>query len=924
MEQERTARPKGNYSTYRRFAYYLKDPVIPSQILWQAKFPIEWDRELSSLAQYISQKDKNWYLPYRSLAKVLLLTIPSGVTPGFDSLWINKTSFRAFITAGDTPPETEPIATIVRGWANFEIGQLSKFGDTTYAEIHSRLNSILSGMSPSQLSFQNLKIDLPLAPDGPGVLAENEGYYYKALPAWIVKQLQNIEFEIGDSSFRMVRAQRLNGNGLELVSWPPQPFGKGYLSLVLSFDVQTLPGRANHPIIYPKLFVRKWVHKSLLNNNISILPSNQSTTVMVRTDVPWLPDLAIDSQALATTGIQSQRNVAGVYMPAWDDNLPDLLKAIGATPLISAKEFAEAPTRFHASPEMSCVLNNRIIGWLGKSPIGNGLFPGDLMILHEQVDVYLRQLGLSRVPDQNLEKLSLARTNRSKRAVSSDAVWQSLKVALGARKKVRFEVFYQSRQTAEGIWAEFVDTFGITPADGLDPFDLTGITVQTRDNISVTFRAVLNDYLSVDIGDGKDLQNAQAKLINRIKTEQSEIPPDSVCLSIIELRNYYKSKKRSEQRRDAKRTLRFAFAQTGRLTQFMEPEDTSGNFEEKQKAEKNIKIKSHAATLDARRQLGFMGNDLSEMLDEAGLKPGMQLIGLHLEVENVSTRSKRLKEKAVFFPSAVKVTIGQQQILATTPDAQGRSNNIVWEPYYQSGLRLGSYSGNQLHMGIGNRSDGGPVLEQFIDQLIQMEKDQPTVFFVPANEWRNYWKWLQDKIITFDQMKLNNCSYLPYSHSLMGGNTRTIDNIRVIRYRFREVPSYLTLDQAKELGNQAGYGHGICKIGERIYYSIAQKPDSYQPSYSWSRFSSSASGGYSKNARMSTLIEVVPAFLQAGDNSDVFARAFHLLRAAASHWTNGFTNHPLPSHLAKNLTEDYISMRSTVKMEDVDETEDDE
>ena len=33
MEQKHTPRPKGNYSTYRRFAYYLKDPVMPSQSL---------------------------------------------------------------------------------------------------------------------------------------------------------------------------------------------------------------------------------------------------------------------------------------------------------------------------------------------------------------------------------------------------------------------------------------------------------------------------------------------------------------------------------------------------------------------------------------------------------------------------------------------------------------------------------------------------------------------------------------------------------------------------------------------------------------------------------------------------------------------------------------------------------------------------
>jgi len=912
MEGKTAVRPRGNYSTYRRFAYHLIEGDMPSQVLWQAKFPLEWETELNLLAQYISSKDKPWYLPYLSLAKVLLLTIPSGITPGFD--WINRVTPRAFITAGDTPPDAAPVTTIVRGWANFEIGRLASLSSSFSPEIRSRLNNLLNGMSPSDLKFQNLKIDLPLDPNGPGVSAENESYFYKALPAWIVKQFQEKVFYVGDMPFKMIRSQRPGGKGLELVSWPPQSFGKGYLSLVLTFDVQTIPGRTTHPIIYPKLHIRRWVHKPLLTKTASILPSNQSTTVMVRTDVPWLPNLVVDKQALAATGILSQRNPDGLYLPAWDDNLPDLLKFIGARPLISPEEFAESPDRFNASPEMSCVLNNKIIGWLGKSPIGDGLFPGDLMILHEQVDAELRHLGLARVPDQSLEKLSLARTNRNrnKNIVAWEEIWDSVKVALSSKRNILFEVFYQSRQTAEAIWAEFVDAFGISNAENINPFEPDGITIQSRDGYSVAFRAILNDYLSVEIGGGQTLQSARAELVKRFKAEQSEIPLDTVGMAVVELKNYYSSKKRSEQMRDAKQTLRFAFAQTGRLTQFFIPEDTGGNEEEKKKAESLIKTKSHAAVLDIRRQLGYMGNDLSEMLEEAGLKPGIQLIGLHLEVENVSLRSKKLKEEAVFFPSAVKLTIGQKQILAATPDAKGDSHDLSWEPYFQTGLRLGTYSGHQLHMGLSNRTDGGPVLERFIEKIIELEKDKPTLIFIPSNGWRAHWNWLQDKLINFDRMKLNNSIYLPASHSLVGGNTRKIENIRVIRYRFGEVPAYLTLDQTKDPENQAGYGHGVCKISDRIYYSIAQKPDSYQASYNWSRFSETASGGYKHNARMSALIEVVPAFLQPGDDPDVYAKAFHLLRAAASHWTNGFTSHPLPSHLAKNLTEDYVSMRSSV------------
>jgi hypothetical protein len=917
MDQKPAPRPHGKYTTFRRFAYTERGDVFPSQTLWQAVFPATWESELDALRNYISQNDRSWHLPYRSLGKVLLLTIPSGVTPGFDSMRSNNQYFRAFITAGEIPPEIEAMTIMIRGWANFEIGGLTKFGSVSYAEIHSRLNELLNKMSPSDLKFESLKVELPLDPSGVGVASENAPYYFLALPAWAAKQLDGKEFEIKDRNFRMIRAQRPDGRGIELVSWPPEPIGKGYLSLVLSFDVQTLPGKANHPMLYPKLHVRRWVHRSLYGKNrSSLLPATQSTTVMVRTTVPWLPNMAVDAQALASTGIQSQRKENGIYAPAWDDNLPALLNTIGATPLPTAEEFADSPTRFYETPEMSCMLNSKILSQIG-SPIGSGLFPGDLMSLTEQVDAYLQSLGLARVADDDLDKISLARTNRNKKPISSDNIWQSLKIALGRQKRIRFEIFYQSIQTAQEIWLEFLDKFCVESAEGLDPFTPGGIEVKNADGISIFFRVVLNEYLSVETREEEDLSTAQLELINRVKAEQGEMASEEIGLSIIELTNYYNLKKRHDQSKDAKRTLRYAFAQIGRLTHFIEPVDTSGDEEEKEKAKALIATKSRATVLDARRHLGFLGNDLTEMLDNADLPPGTQLIGLHLEVQNVSRRSKYLNEKAVFFPCAVKLTIGQQEILAIAPDAQGRVDNIHWEPYYQTELRVGTYTGSQLHLFLKDRNkQGGPILEQFVHNIVELEKDKPTVIFVAANSWRPYWTWLQDKRIVFDQMKLNNVCYLPSLHGLVGGNTRILQNVRVIRYRLYEVPAYLTLDLRKEGSDQAGYGHGVYKVNERVYYSIAQKPDSYQAPYRYSRFSSLASDGYGKNARISAPIEIVPAFLQEGDNPEYFAKAFHLLRVATSHWTNGFTNYPLPAHLAKNLTDDYVSMRSDVDVDD--------
>jgi hypothetical protein len=105
------------------------------------------------------------------------------------------------------------------------------------------------------------------------------------------------------------------------------------------------------------------------------------------------------------------------------------------------------------------------------------------------------------------------------------------------------------------------------------------------------------------------------------------------------------------------------------------------------------------------------------------------------------------------------------------------------------------------------------------------------------------------------------------------------------------------------------------QVSDRIFYSIAPKPDSYQKPYRFSRVGE----GRSKDARISALVEVSPVFIQKGDDPFELVKIFHLLRAASSHWKEGLINQPLPCHLAERMLTNYLCMRSFLEIDEAQE-----
>lgn len=946
MPDKPAPRKPGHYITPIRYAYLPQDQGLREQQIWRLPFPTTWEKRLSDLQwKYglnLRDDSRPGYLPYRSLNSTLLLAAPTMITFGFDSVYsATQSSYvRRLLITSDPQKLVEPLTIISRIWAKHHFDQyIAKTQTNVATEARSQLDSILQSFQPQDLAFESYQVNLA-HPELDGRVQQGppaENLYYKALPVWLVDQFAGQTFELGGFQFTLYRTQipGYRDIGVELMSWPPLQLGKGFMSLVLQFVGHTLPEQSAQPLIYPHWHVRRWVHRSLVSKSDKAdffkLAMDKKATVYLQDRAPWLKEILGDQITIATTNIRLNRTPNGLA-PCWEDNISEILTKLGWNPLFDAKEFIQRPARFTEQPSMGIVLGSGQKGLSAKYPIGDGLFLRDVQELMDQLAPRLSRLGLLQSDPGKFFSIKFAGIRKPRLKTTDDLneldsvqqtqTRQALEDTLPDHHDLIIEIRYINTETALALWSEVFKNFGLSTSfisPKADIFSVNGIGFETPEKRRIRVVAMPNQFQKLNITDDTPAgyRSAVQDFVTDIRDTLSLSSRDTVTVSFVELRNFNYERKRKEQLQDAKAASRFGYAVVSRLTQFIEPVSTGGNREEQEEAEKLRKNKARAAVLDLRRQLGFMESDLASLLSTSNLPVGTQLIGFHLEQQNITRKGRRRGDNKVFFPAAVKLTIGQRFVQALVPDANGDVRSSNWLSYTDAALQTGILSGKQLTVGDNSDQKQDRSVE-FLSRLIELIEDVPTILFVSANTWRNNWKWLQDSKIRFDQMEIGNTTFFPAGMPATGGSTRIFPNLRVVRFRENEVPSYLTLDLSKLKQDQAGHGHGIMQVSDRIFYSIASKPDSYQKPYRFSRVGE----GRSKDARISALLEVTPVFVQKGDDPFELVKIFHFLRAASSHWKEGMINQPLPCHLAERMLDNYLCMRSLLDVEQTQEKTD--
>lgn len=332
---------------------------------------------------------------------------------------------------------------------------------------------------------------------------------------------------------------------------------------------------------------------------------------------------------------------------------------------------------------------------------------------------------------------------------------------------------------------------------------------------------------------------------------------------------------------DPKQVLRNAFARTGRVVQFINPE-----------GDINLS-KIENAVYDLYRQLGVV--TLLDFQKKLPLLANTPCVGMHL-----CTQVHGISSKPRFLPIYVTVDLleGKTQV-----HCDAFSNRTV--SYREACLEMAKlFWENDLEQRCVDASRT-PAKKKLIELKNRYYTKEDKVLFVIQSDGntRAVWSGISDKEIGGYTLIDEYCPTQinvgmpknPYPLSL------TDSGVRIIRIRSnQEVPDYFTDPSGKSTDEhlQLSSASGIFKY-DNVYWGIHPKPN--DPQYT-SSFKASRIDWPTQRFAEKDMIELYPIQLQPGDDVDDWIFYTNALRHIPIQYSQS-TVLPLPLHLAKALEE---------------------
>ncbi len=332
---------------------------------------------------------------------------------------------------------------------------------------------------------------------------------------------------------------------------------------------------------------------------------------------------------------------------------------------------------------------------------------------------------------------------------------------------------------------------------------------------------------------------------------------------------------------DPQKVLRNAFARTGRVVQFINPEnDINRN-------------KIENAVYDLYRQLGIV-----TLLNSQKKLPPLACtpcVGMHL-----CTQVHGISNKARFLPIYVTVDLlkGKTQV-----HCDAFSNRTV--SYREACLEMAKlFWENDLEQRCVDASRV-PAKQKLIELKNRYHMKEDGVLFVIQSDGntRAVWSGISDKEINGYTVTDEYCPSQinvgmpknPYPLSL------TDSGVRIIRIRSnQEVPDYFTNLSAQSTDDRLQFSSasGIFKYDD-VYWGIHEKPNDFRYTNS---FKMSKIDQPQQQFAEKDMIELYPLQLQSGDNATNWIFYTNALRHIPIQYSQS-TVLPLPLHLAKSLEE---------------------
>ena len=820
--------------------YPLAYTLAPSQscTLYYLGFPEHWKEALLEIARKNNPRFKDEYgLPTNALKKLVeswmegVIALAPLKKGSIDDRWLTSCS-------PYSEKDIQALCELIKVWVkgtyvtSFRASPMAllvkKLASDFCKEIKPDAFLPLQSSATVCLTFEN------------GTVSEEA---YQAVPLLAINHLLGKEIILHGQALRLCCATKN-----QLISRPlSDPNSQHQYSFVFDFSVQTTPPQRK-ALLLCQMSIRRWVPDALKKDRAPILKENINAHIKVGEDKYCQVQIAYNYTSKKAD---------------WKEQDKECYNIGGYEALPSAEDVMMDPPAYAA--HILLPYKNGMWG-MKESKIGTGVSVVEKASLHQSIfgllqdcDMVLEQPEATRISrrGQNFSCL------RNPQEYSSSEEFRQWVKKCVETDEINFEIY--------GMWQDPVQQELLRQIQDKIEQDFGPNTPTSCLQICCICKEVGN--LTDAMPD--DRKETKIRYCDEMAATIGKTDVVTACMFVLPGQDQY------SKGGDPKRVIRNAFAQTGRVVQFITPEENEGY------------SKIQNAVYDLYRQLGVV--TLLNPSKELPPLANTPCVGMHL-----CTQVHGIANKARFLPLYVTVNIpeGKTRVYCDAFSKRGVSYREAClemaKLFWDSNLEQRCVEASRV-----------PAKQKLIELKNHFYSKEDSVLLVVQSDGttRAVWSGISDKEIGCYDVIESYCPTeinvgmpkSPYKMSLLDSG------VRIIRIRSnQEVPDYYTdlSKKSTEERLQLTSSSGIFQYGD-VYWGIHAKPN--DPQYT-SSFKASRIDYPKQRFAEKDMIELYPLQLQPGDTAENWVFYTNALRHIPIQYNQSLVL-PLPLHLAEGLEE---------------------